>query len=311
MIVCSKLTSLSLTFYHRPGDILGAVTRRLTGQVAHFRNTLLTVLGLGAAPSATQRAGLVRDAFGLHKMLVILTGAGKLFGIDNQSGDVHWVRVLPQFGGFAGDAPMQIIVQRSAGHFPLPARCAVLARDRQTGNGVLYQFDPISGAPIGGDGFVRLPYAVRQATPVAHVRGGDFVRALLLLDQQNQAHVVPADAGAQADGMYVYVADRETGVISGYQVRASGAGGKLQTRPIWVVNVSGGSAAAPHKIVQIAAKNRMEHVHSQGRVFNDRSVLYKYINPNLVVVATIGPDAVHKCKYAGDVSVQCLQWDIR
>lgn len=262
--------------------------------MAHLRNTVLAVLGMGASPSATQRAGLVRDAFGLHKMLVVLTASGKLFGIDNQSGTAHWARVLPQFGGFGADQPMQIHVQRSSGHFPLAARCTVLARHRQTGNGLLYQFDPISGQPHAGvgDGLVQLPYAVRQATLVPHVRAGDFVRALVLLDRQNGAHVVPADAGAQADGLYVYAADTETGVISGFHVRSTAGG--LQTRPIWQVNVSGSGGA--HRIVRLAAKNQLERVHSQGRVFNDRSVLYKYVNPNLVAVATIGPDAVHKCE---------------
>lgn len=33
-----------------------------------------------------------------------------------------------------------------------------------------------------------------------------------------------------------------------------------------------------------------EHVHSQGRVLGDRSVLYKYINPNLAVVVGEGED---------------------
>ena len=34
-----------------------------------------------------------------------------------------------------------------------------------------------------------------------------------------------------------------------------------------------------------------EHVHSQGRVLGDRSVLYKYLNPNLVAIVTEGEDA--------------------
>lgn len=62
---------------------------------------------------------------------------------------------------------------------------------------------------------------------------------------------------------------------------------------MWQLNLSG--ADKSQHIVRVATKNHIEHVHSQGRVFNDRSVLYKYINPNLVAVATIGPDAIHKC----------------
>jgi len=37
-----------------------------------------------------------------------------------------------------------------------------------------------------------------------------------------------------------------------------------------------------------------EHVHSQGIVLEDRSVLYKYLNPNLVAVLTEGQDNQHK-----------------
>ena len=40
-----------------------------------------------------------------------------------------------------------------------------------------------------------------------------------------------------------------------------------------------------------------EHVHSQGIVLEDRSVLYKYLNPNLVAVVAEGEDHQQKCKY--------------
>lgn len=50
------------------------------------------------------------------------------------------------------------------------------------------------------------------------------------------------------------------------------------------------------RITQIVAKNPIERVHSQGRVLSDRSVLYKYINPNLVAVVTEGAGHAHKSK---------------
>ena len=37
-----------------------------------------------------------------------------------------------------------------------------------------------------------------------------------------------------------------------------------------------------------------EHVHSQGIVLEDRSVLYKYLNPNLVAVVAEGEDNQQK-----------------
>lgn len=64
--------------------------------------------------------------------------------------------------------------------------------------------------------------------------------------------------------------------------------------PIWTLSVGG--IDNEQKITQVVSKNPIERVHSQGRVLADRSVLYKYVNPNLIAVVTEGPDAVNKCK---------------
>lgn len=64
--------------------------------------------------------------------------------------------------------------------------------------------------------------------------------------------------------------------------------------PIWTLSLGG--IDNEQKITQVVSKNPIERVHSQGRVLADRSVLYKYVNPNLIAVVTEGPDAVNKCK---------------
>lgn len=50
-------------------------------------------------------------------------------------------------------------------------------------------------------------------------------------------------------------------------------------------------------LVNIVGKSPQERVHSQGRVLGDRSVLYKYVNPNLIAVVTQGTDPLHKCMF--------------
>lgn len=45
------------------------------------------------------------------------------------------------------------------------------------------------------------------------------------------------------------------------------------------------------KIISIGAKLPNDRVHSHGKVLGDRSVLYKYLNPNLIGVVTSGQDA--------------------
>lgn len=47
-------------------------------------------------------------------------------------------------------------------------------------------------------------------------------------------------------------------------------------------------------ITHVIAKRSEERVHSQGIVLGDRSVMYKYLNPNLVVVIAEGEDTTGK-----------------
>ncbi|EDV48192.2 ER membrane protein complex subunit 1 isoform X2 [Drosophila erecta] len=272
----------------KAGDIASAFLRRITTQAVQIRSLFLHVIGLGPPPTDTQRAGLVRDSFGLHKMLVLLTRAGKIFGIDNVSGKHHWQLYLSNVIGFANDEQMRLIVQRSAKHFPLQPLCTILGKNAVNGNGVLYRFNPITGKVAEG-GLVQLDYKIKQLSLLGETEN-DFVKGILLLDASNKVHVYPEHATPLADGMYLYTADVKSAELAGYFVKY--AGGQLSSTHIWNARLGGHNSE--QQIIGVAGKNPIEHVHSQGRVLGDRSVLYKYINPNLVAFVTQAPDSTHK-----------------
>lgn len=191
--------------------------RRLHSQYGMVKNIVLHVLGLGPPPSFSQRAGLVRDDFGLHKMMVILTKSGKLFGIDNVSGKQHWIRVLKDFTGFANNQDMKLLVQRTSKYYPLSAQCAVIARDKSSSNGILYQFNPISGQPVNG-GVIKLGYKIQQVSLLPK-SGENFLRGILFVDDKNAVHVLPETSLSLADGFFFYVVNKKTGVLTGYQIQ--------------------------------------------------------------------------------------------
>ncbi|WAR13827.1 EMC1-like protein, partial [Mya arenaria] len=58
--------------------------------------------------------------------------------------------------------------------------------------------------------------------------------------------------------------------------------------PVWTVNLQ--NTRLNMKITNIVSRPANEHIHSVGRVLGDRSVLYKYLNPNLVVITTEGEE---------------------
>lgn len=246
-------------------------------------------MGLGPAPSATQKAGLIRDAFGLHKMLVVLTKTGKVYGIDNINGKIHWMNYLRSVENFNNGEDMKLIVQRTSKHFPKQPICTIIAKSSQTKNGVLYSFNPITGTQLGNTNFLNTE--IQQIAVLAE-DSNEFIKAIVLLDHRNQVHVVPESSKAQADGLYLFTANKKTAMLNGFYLKYHGKSGSIQAQSIWTVNLSGHGSS--QEITTIAAKNPIEHVHSQGRVLNDRSVLYKYINPNLVAVVTQGLDNIHK-----------------
>lgn len=62
---------------------------------------------------------------------------------------------------------------------------------QETGNGALYQFNPITGKAING-GITELTYSIRQVSLLQP--GNDFLKPILLLDKTNRLHVVPENA---------------------------------------------------------------------------------------------------------------------
>ncbi|KAI3357283.1 hypothetical protein L3Q82_015736 [Scortum barcoo] len=69
----------------------------------------------------------------------------------------------------------------------------------------------------------------------------------------------------------------------------------LSTELIWEVVIP----TEVQRIVSIKGKRPNEHVHSQGRVMGDRSVLYKYLNPNLLAVVTESTDLHQERSFVG------------
>lgn len=176
------------------------------------------VVGGGPAPSASQKAGLVRDDFGLHKMIVIVTKTGKVYGIDNLSGKFHWIKYLPNMQGFSEDHGLQLLIQRTSKYYPLPAQCVVIGKEKQTGNGMIFQFNPITGQTVQGDGVTKLTYPIQQIALLSKL-DEQSLKGLLLLDNNNHVHALPDSAAKLADGLYLYTADRNTGAMAGYFVQ--------------------------------------------------------------------------------------------
>lgn len=162
-------------------DVISMFYRRILTQTKQ----LLSLLS--GTQLLNSKTGLIRDEFGLHKLIVVATSVGKLFAIDTLTGGIVWSYRLPNVVPFVGleeEQNMLLFVQRTARYPPLLAQCMLIAKDANTGKGVLFRFDPVSGH--SETGIERLQYKIKQAMMLPyedenHVKGMLLSYLLILL----------------------------------------------------------------------------------------------------------------------------------
>ncbi|KAG5899737.1 hypothetical protein JTB14_006076 [Gonioctena quinquepunctata] len=275
--------SIENEFKTNSNNVLNMLTHRLTTQAKQLSNFVF-------GGQLLSNNGLVRDEFGLHKIIVVATRVGKLFAIDTMTGSIIWSYRLPNVRPFTSldGKNMLFFIQRTARYAPLPAQCVLLAEDSNTGNGIIFEFDPITG--YSQKGIKRLTQKIAQAVLLPH-EDENNIKPILLVSSRNEVFVHPSTAmplvSKHISQNHIFLVDSVKSSLKGFNFHHS-TRDSLMLTPTWEVNMS------PSKIIALGAKHPNERVHSQGRVLPDRSVYYKYVNPNLVAIATLSEDPVHK-----------------
>ncbi|XP_054250881.1 ER membrane protein complex subunit 1 isoform X1 [Indicator indicator] len=234
---------------------------------------------------------LARDEFNLQKMMVMVTASGKLFGIESSSGTILWKQYLRNV---RPGSSFKLMVQRTTAHFPHPPQCTLLVKDKETKKSFLYVFNPI----FGKRSQVAPPVLKRPIlqTLLLPIMDQDYAKVLLLIDDEYKVTPFPATKNVLrqleeiAHSIFFYLVDAEQGKLSGFRLKKD-----LTTEESWEVVIP----TELQRIVAVKGKRSNEHVHSQGRVMGDRSVLYKSLNPNLLAVVTESTDTHHERTFIG------------
>ncbi|XP_075696636.1 ER membrane protein complex subunit 1 isoform X2 [Rhinoderma darwinii] len=225
---------------------------------------------------------LARDDFNLQKMMVLVTSSGKLFGIESSSGSILWKFYLP---GVKPAASFKLVVQRTTAHFPHPPQCTLLVKDKELAMTSIYVFNPIFGK-LSQMTPPPLQRPILQSL-LLPIMDHDYAKVLLLLDDQHKVVPFPSTKYVLqqlqefSSTVFFYLVDSERGKLTGLRLHKD-----LSTEEIWEILLP----PELQRITVVKGKRSNEHVHSQGRVMGDRSVLYKYLNPNLLALITESTD---------------------
>lgn len=307
-VVTMKMVDLPLTgtqaelegeFGKKADGLLSMVMKRLSSQLILLQAWLAHLWKLfydarkprSQVKNEVTIENLSRDEFNLQKMMVMVTASGKLFGIDSKTGTILWKHYLENI---QPNTVFKLMVQRTTAHFPHPPQCTLLIKDKDTGLATLHVFNPI----FGKKSHITPPTVSRPVIQslMLPLIDQDYAKVLLLIDDQYKVSAFPSTKNVvqqlqeMASSIYFYLVDSSQGKLCGYRLRKD-----LSTELTWEVVLP----AEVQRIVAVKGKRPNEHVHSQGRVMGDRSVLYKYLNPNLLAVVTESTDVHQERSFVG------------
>lgn len=280
-------------------------------------------------------ASLIRDKFGFRKLVVAASKKGKLYAVDSQTGQFIWEKSLVGFGQGEGDEVPEIDIKLLALVRPLAGSgsdlggtssnetshsataqldygglLTVVAEVQSEGATFtrMWEIDPLTGRFPGGveaqTGIALFPGKVKTTflLPIEDEFTGQIAAAAV--NEEDKFLVWPtttsiAERFAEASASFFYAVPHSVpekdgkvrSVLVGYHpVPAM----QMKGVPVWQLPLASGE-----KIVDIVHATQ-DPVASQGKVLGDRSTLYKYLNPSLLVVLTRNEDTRTASVYAVD-----------
>lgn len=247
-------------------SVLGAYIHRIrrhTRDLQHFPSwaEALPARFLSNFPGdkdSPQEQSLRRDSFGFNKIVIVATENGRLAALDTGNhGNVIWniqavsLQAGQQWEVVSIDAEDgSALVQGKGGEFLRVV----------SSTGTILQYQP--GAMIA---------SLKTSVPV--------------IDAQGQKTLIPVNVDGSisetpkadfADGIVV-VTEGEDGIVRGWAL-------KNKTKPILAWQFM---PASGEKIHHVTPRPAHDPVASIGKALGDRNVLYKYLNPNTLLITTI------------------------
>ncbi|EDV23975.1 uncharacterized protein TRIADDRAFT_37902 [Trichoplax adhaerens] len=293
--VSERLQSLYDEVTIAKDGVLSLFFRRISSQLSQLQVLIASFkdfpYNIWSSGNNKKDQKLVRDQFNLRKMIVAVTLSGKLFGIDTASGDIVWKHYLHNLAPFNeyGNPRILLFEQRTTAHYPLPPRCIVLGNAKNDdGKSLIYVFNPLTGKAFKDsetDG-VLVDHKIKQAM-ILTLTDNHFSKILLMVDPNNQvfSRNVCYLLTTKYKSLYLHTVNKDDGQLNGYAL-STDARDRIIAKNIWTTRIPIDNQA----ISLIFAKLPNEPVHSQGRVLGNRSVLYKYANPNLIAITTESKD---------------------
>jgi hypothetical protein len=272
--------------------LVASVTGGVTSIAAQITDMMKgeATTGKGATAAAGGDAVLTTGTFGLRKMIVSLTQSGKLYGVVSDTGVIAWSTFLFNVVG-------ESTVEGAAKLHSTGTHTAAVVVASVNGKASIVHVNTLTGAVTSKETLKAKPLLSMLLSQPADAQGET---PIVVVDQNFGVSVHPktpsstARLAAVAASMFFHVTDTDAGVITGYRLVVAKANGKgkgeskkMSTQATWTLafpkgieTISATSSPSPHEHVSSPTIARTPLEKGQP------STMYKYLNPNMLVVVT-------------------------
>eukprot|EP00823_Brevimastigomonas_motovehiculus_P003109 TRINITY_DN184_c0_g1_i1.p1 TRINITY_DN184_c0_g1~~TRINITY_DN184_c0_g1_i1.p1 ORF type:complete len:1053 (-),score=234.53 TRINITY_DN184_c0_g1_i1:2086-5244(-) len=297
---------------------LRLIMNTVMDQVSWLRRSIHALMTTGSAmledtdediATANPNKQSLQDPFGFKKMLVALTSVGKLYGIDSENGDIVWQHYALEKDNHSSLRAWQLILSpHSSGH---SRNCYALFRGNDMT--VVHYYDSLQGLlsysaelPFSTQEAVLLPLlgTIPSTTASSSSASPSSEHLLMLVDPLHTLHIVPeskenlqlfiqrhssssssSSASSSSPSMprlFFFEVSLSEQSIKGYTTALSSSARPI-AQHLWTVAFPKDT----EKISAVATHPR-ETIQSTVRLLKvDQTVVYKYLNPHLLAVATV------------------------
>ena len=218
-----------------------------------------------ADTTSHKSGGLVRDNFGFNKLAIVATQRGRVYGLDvGGQGAVVW----------------------SLKAFKIPAG------DKWDVKAIWVEQPKGIAAVRGADGeYVLVETATGKLVEKMDPGTWPPVQSAAVVDSETGTWLLPIGVDGNPGEIPARWAPKDNLVVQGTNGEVKGLKFEIQgpnASPIVVWTFQPGTG---QKIINVVSRPTHDPVASIGRVLPDRTVMYKYLNPNIVLVTAVSEES--------------------
>ncbi|OUM64402.1 hypothetical protein PIROE2DRAFT_69245 [Piromyces sp. E2] len=276
-------------------NVLAQVTSRLQYQISSLMDQLFKK---SDKSSSGNDDILKRDVYGFRQLLLFYTKQGKLICMETLTKKTVWTRFIgKELDNFEG-VKLSNIRSSAVQYPPVVAAIAtfnengkestaIFSIDATTGENFTYTNKDISS-------IAKYPFKLLQTFRLSVNEKQDKIRVTVLLKSENEVEFYPKTKEILDD-----IKEIEKPVY--FNLNDKIGGNSLKGYKLYINDDKKPQIDFLYKktfpddevIVSYGFKEPYDNVASLGKVLGNRNVLYKYLNPNVLAVATVKPDKVY------------------